>query len=189
MRVVIFQGQYGFFEKDELELSMPAIQNCIGLYAESDQHNYLLCAHFDTTVRLEENLQEIKQAAAMKGISMKGLKATIFGGGGKQSDLRCSSPGSYIGNVIVNFITSHGGFAHYSNQYYSGVIAKTFNFHYLGGCAITEGENPGDFMGGNTQAESLARQRIRLRPAEYSLPHAKMTDVSSLYSSSSSATE
>ena len=33
-------------------------------------------------------------------------------------------------------------------------------------------------MGGSRQAEALARQRIRLRPDEYSLNHAKMVDIS-----------
>lgn len=178
MRIVIFQGQYGIFKKDDLDLSMPAVQTCLGLYAESDQHDYLLCAHFDTPLRLEQNLLDIQLALTMKGLSMFGLRATVFGGDGKQSYLRCSSPSSHIGETIVNFIKAQGGYAEYSSRYYSGVIPRTFNFHYKSGCRISEGRELRDFMGGSRQAEALARQRIRLRPDEYSLNHAKMVDIS-----------
>lgn len=181
MRVVIFQGQYGIFKKDGLDLSMPAVQTCLGLYALSDQHDYLLCAHFDSALGLQQNLQDIKRSVELKGIRMRNLRATVFGGDGKQSYLRCSSPSSHIGNEIVNFMKSQGASAQYSNQYYSGVIPKTFNFHYQKGCGITEGQNPRDFQGGSPQAENLAKQRIRLRPSEYSLTHAKMVDISRLY--------
>ncbi|EKN4180598.1 hypothetical protein ACX1H4_19615 [Yersinia enterocolitica] len=181
MRVVIFQGQYGIFKKDWLDLSMPAVQTCLGLYALSDQHDYLLCAHFDSALGLQQNLQDIKRALELKGISMRSIRATVSGGDGKQSYLRCSSPSSHIGNEIINFIKAQGGLAEYSNHFYSGIIPKTFNFHYQIGCGITEGQNSENFMGGSQQAENFARQRIRLRPSEYSLTHAKMVDVSRLY--------
>ncbi len=181
MRVVIFQGQYGIFKKTGLELSMPAVQTCLGLYAFSEQHDYLLCAHFDSALRLQQNLMDIKRALELKGISMRSLNATVFGGDGKQSYLRCSSPSSHIGSEIVNFIKKQGGTAEYSNEFYSGIIPKTFNFHYKRGCRITEGEDPRYFMGCSKQAEMLARQRIRLRPSEYSFKDAKMVDVSLLY--------
>ncbi len=42
MRVVIFQGQYGIYKKDELDLPMPRIQTCLGLYALSEQHNVMV---------------------------------------------------------------------------------------------------------------------------------------------------
>lgn len=181
MRVVIFQGQYGIFKKNGLDLSMPAVQTCLGLYALSEQHDYLLCAHFDSELGLQQNLMDIKRALEVKGISIKSLRATVFGRDGKQSYLRCSSPSSHIGNEIVNFIKIQGGLAEYSNDFYSGIIPKTFNFHYQRGCAITEGENPKNFMGCSQQATNIARQRIRLRPSEYSVAHAKMVDVSCLY--------
>lgn len=97
MRVVIFQGQYGIFKKDNLDLSMLEVQACVGLYALSDQHDYLLCAHFDSALRLQENLQDIKQALDSKNINIRSLKATVFGGDGKLSYIRCSIPSSYIG--------------------------------------------------------------------------------------------
>lgn len=181
MRVVVFQGQYGLFKKEGLDLSMPAIQTCLGLYAVSEQHDYLLCAHFDSDVGLQQNLREIKNALEAKNISMSSLKATVFGGDGKQSYARCSPPSSHIGNDIVSFIKAQGGSAEYSNEYYSGLIPKTFNFHYQKGCGISEGQNPKDFSGASQQAMNLAKQRMRLRPAEYSLAHAKMIDVSRLY--------
>ena len=181
MRVVIFQGQYGIFKKEGIDLSMPAIQTCLGLYALSEQHDYLVCAHFDSILGLQQNLMDIKHALELKGISMSSLKATVFGGDGKQSYLRCSSPTSHIGNEIVNFITALGGLAEYSNDYYSGVFPKTFNFHYRKGCGITEGQDPRNFMGCSQPAANLARKRIALRPSEYSVSHAKMVDVSPLY--------
>lgn len=181
MRVVIFQGQYGIFKKDNLDLSMPGIQTCVGLYALSDQHDYLLCAHFDSALRLQENLQDIKQALDSKNINIRSLKATVFGGDGKLSYIRCSTPSSYIGEQIVKFIKKQGGIAEYSTQYYSGFIAKTFNFHHNGDCRITEGENPRDFIGGNPDVMARARERIRLRPSEYSLTDAKMVDISRFY--------
>jgi hypothetical protein len=181
MRVVVFQGQYGIFKRNGLDLSMPAIQTCIGLYALSDQHDYLLCAHFDTYLGLRENLQDIKRSLEIDGIRMSSLKATVFGGDGKQSYLRCSPPSSYIGNQIVNYMKSQGASAHYSNSYYSGFFPKTFNFHYRNGCVITEGQNPRDFSGASQQAMNLARQRIRLSPSQYSLTHAKMLDITRLY--------
>ncbi|MCG9142588.1 hypothetical protein KUG31_20365, partial [Yersinia enterocolitica] len=92
-----------------------------------------------------------------------------------------SAPSSHIGNEIVNFMKSHGALAQYSNQYYSGVFPETFNFHYQKGCGITKGQNPRDFLGGSPQAMNLAKQRIKLRPSEYSLTHAKMLDISRLY--------
>ncbi|MCG9153391.1 hypothetical protein KUG26_16685, partial [Yersinia enterocolitica] len=91
------------------------------------------------------------------------------------------APSSHIGNEIVNFMKSHGALAQYSNQYYSGVFPETFNFHYQKGCGITKGQNPRDFLGGSPQAMNLAKQRIKLRPSEYSLTHAKMLDISRLY--------
>ncbi|EKN3322713.1 hypothetical protein OZ712_003228 [Yersinia enterocolitica] len=181
MRVVIYQGQYGIFKKNGLDLSMPAIQTCLGLYALSDQHDYLLCAHFDSAFGLQQNLQDIKRSIELNGIRMSSLRATVFGEDGKQSYLRCSAPSSHIGNEIVNFMKSHGALAQYSNQYYSGVFPETFNFHYQKGCGITKGQNPRDFLGGSPQAMNLAKQRIKLRPSEYSLTHAKMLDISRLY--------
>lgn len=181
MRVVIFQGQYGIFKKTGLDLSMPAVQTCLGLYAISEQHDYILCAHFDSALGLQQNLIDIKRALDLKGISMRSFKATVFGGDGKQSYLRCSSPSSHIGDEIAKFIKTQGGIAEYSNVFYSGFFPKTFNFHYQRGCGITEGEHPKNFMGSSQQAENLARQRIRLRPSEYSIAHAKMVDVSRFY--------
>lgn len=181
MRVVIFQGQYGIFKKTGLDLSMPAVQTCLGLYALSEQDDYLLCAHFDSALGLRHNLMDIKRALELKGISMRSLRASVFGGDGKQSYLRCSSPSSHIGHEIVNFIKAQGGLAEYSNIFYSGIVPKTFNFHYQRGCGITEGENPKNFIGCSQQATNLARQRIRLTPSEYSISHAKMVDVSRCY--------
>lgn len=78
MRVVIYQGQYGIFKKNGLDLSMPAIQTCLGLYALSDQHDYLLCAHFDSAFGLQQNLQDIKRSIELNGIRMSSLRATVF---------------------------------------------------------------------------------------------------------------
>ncbi len=181
MRTVIFQGQYGIFKREGLDLCMPAIQSCLGLYALSDQHDYLLCAHFDTALGLQQNLQDIKHALEHKGISMQSLRWTVFGGDGKQSYLRCSSPTSDIGNAIVNFIKSQGGSVEYSTRYYSGILPQTFNFRYKRHDEITEGRHVQDFMGGHPLAEKMARQRIKTRPSEYSLAQAKMTDISHLY--------
>lgn len=181
MRVVVFQGQYGIFKREDLDLSMPALQCCLGLYALSDQHDYLLCAHFDTGLGLQQNLEDIQRALIRKGITMKSLRGVVFGGDGKQSYLRCSTPTSDIGHAIVNFITARGGTAEYSSQYYSGVIPKTFNFYYKRHCGITEGQNPRDLMGAHQQALNIARQRIKLTPRQYSLAQAKMTDISNLY--------
>lgn len=181
MRVVVFQGQYGIFKREGLDLSMPAIQSCLGLYALSAQHDYLLCAHFDTALALQQNLADIQCALERKGIAMKSLHGVVFGGDGKQSYLRCSSPSSDIGNAIVNFIKARGGTAEYSAQYYSGIIPQTFNFYYKRRYGITEGQNARDFMGAHQQAENIARQRIKFRPSEYSPAQAKMTDISHLY--------
>lgn len=182
MKVIIFQGQYGIFKTDGLDLSMPAVQTCLGLYALSDNNKYILCAHFDTEQGLQENLQDIKRAVELKGIRIMNFKSTVFGGDGKQSYLRCTSPSSHIGNEIVDFIKKQGGWVEYSNQYYSGIIPQTFNFHYKSGCKMTVGQNPNDFRGGSPQAEQLARQRIRIKPSEYTLAHAKMENVSRFYS-------
>lgn len=181
MRVVIFQGQYGIFNRKGLDLSMPGVQSCLGLYALSTQHDYILCAHFDTELRLRQNLLDINQALEAQGINMRSFRATVFGGDGKQSYFRCNPPSSHIGNKIVDFIKEQGGMAEYSNHFYSGLVPKTFNFHYKGGCGITEGQNMNDFMGCNQQAASLARKRIRIRPSEYSITHAKMVDISFFY--------
>lgn len=181
MRVVIFQGQYGIFKREGLDLSMPAVQTCLGLYAISDQHDYLLCAHFDSAQGLQENLYDIKRSLEQKGISMRSFRYTIFGGDGKQSYFRCSPPSSHIGKDIIKFIHTQGGYAEYSPQHYSGIIPKTFNFHYKRGCGITEGRYPKDFMGGHPQAEHIARARIKTRPFEYSLAQAHMTDISRFY--------
>ncbi|MBS1207162.1 MAG: hypothetical protein H6R25_4061 [Proteobacteria bacterium] len=181
MRVVVFQGQYGIFKREDLDLSMPAVQTCLGLYALSDQHDYLLCAHFDTGLGLQQNLEDIQCALTRKGIGMKSLHGVVFGGDGKQSYLRCSTPSSDIGHAIVNFIKTRGGIAEYSSQYYSGLISKTFNFYYKRRYGITEGQNPRDFIGYHRQAEYIAKQRIKLTPREYSPAQAKMTDISNLY--------
>ncbi|SFT62633.1 hypothetical protein SAMN05192562_1011194 [Kosakonia arachidis] len=181
MRVVVFQGQYGVFKREDLDLSMPAVQTCLGLYALSDQHDYLLCAHFDTGLRLQQNLEDIQCALTRKAITMKSMHSVVFGGDGKQSYLRCSKPSSDIGHAIVNFIKARGGTAEYSSQYYSGIIPQTFNFYYKRRYGITEGENCRDFMGAHPQARNIARQRIKLTPREYSPAQAKMTDISNLY--------
>ncbi|WP_237932828.1 hypothetical protein [Buttiauxella sp. S19-1] len=181
MRVVVYQGQYGVFKKDELDLTMPAVQTCIGLYAISEQHDYILCAHFDTELRLLQNLQDIKQSLERKGISIMSLRATIFGGDGIQSYMRCTSPSTHIGNKIIHFLKTQGSFAEYSSQNYSGFVPKTFNFIYKRGCKITEGRNPRDFSGGSPLAEQLAIKRIRVRPEHYTFAQAKMEDVSRLY--------
>ncbi|MCM7506574.1 hypothetical protein [Enterobacter kobei] len=181
MRVVIFQGQYGIFQTAGLNLSMPAVQSCLGLYALSEKQDYILCAHFDSALGLQKNLMDIKGALEAKGINIKGLKATVFGGDGKQSYLRCSTPSSYIGYEIVNFIKKHGGIAEYSSRFYSGIIPKTFNFHYRGGCEITEGMNPMDFSQCDKRAANIARERTRITPHEYSIAHSKMEDVTRFY--------
>lgn len=183
MRVVIFQGQYGIYKRTNLDLSMPSVQTCLGLYALSDHHDYILCAHFDTALGLQHNLEDIKRAIEKKDLSFNGLKATVFGGDGKQSYLRCSPPSSNIGNEIVSFFKRQGGTAEYSPHYYSGLIPRTFNFHYKRGCKITEGQHAQDYAGCSMEAKQLAKQRIRLRPAEYTLSHAKMTDISGYYKS------
>lgn len=181
-RVVIFQGQYGIFKRANLDLSMPAIQTCIGLYAVSDQHDYLLCAHFDSAIRLKENLEDIKNALKRKNINLSSFRATVFGGDGFQSFLRCSFPSTYIGYEVIRFIREQGGHAEYSHSYYSGVIPRTFNFYYNQGCGVREGINPVDFSGYNHSAREMARKRVTLRPAEYSSSHARMIDASQVYS-------
>jgi hypothetical protein len=184
MRAVIFQGQYGIFDKEGLDLSMPAIQTCLGLYAESERH--VVCAHFDTSLNLQRNLLDIKKSLEDKGLKMSDLKWYVFGGDGVLSYLRCGKPSSFIGKMIVDFIKNQDGDATYSNEHYSGFIEKTFNFHYRGGSGseITEGQHMDDLKGHHPDAYSLVRNRISILPSEYTERHAAMIDVSRLYPSS-----
>ncbi|WP_223256843.1 MULTISPECIES: hypothetical protein [Enterobacterales] len=160
---------------------MPAVQTCLGLYALSRSHNYILCAHFDTSLRLRQNLQDINRSLENYGIRISSLNVTVFGGDGKLSHLRCSQPSRYIGEEIVQYFKAQGADAAYSPEYYSGFIPRTFNFHYKRKEWITEGQNHRDFMGGSSVAERLARKRIRLSPSEYSVSDARMTDISDFH--------
>ncbi|VDZ51337.1 hypothetical protein [Serratia odorifera] len=184
MRAVIFQGQYGIFEKEGLDLSMPAVQTCLGLYTESERH--VVCAHFDTSLNLQRNLLDIKKSLEDKGLKMSDLRWCVFGGDGVLSYLRCGKPSSFIGKMIVDFIKSQGGDATYSNEHYSGLMENTFNFHYRNGSGseITEGKHSNDLQGYHPDALSIARNRIKIHPEEYTEKHAAMTDVSRFYSSS-----
>ncbi|MGP3147007.1 hypothetical protein [Serratia bockelmannii] len=184
MRAVIFQGQYGIFEKEGLDLSMPAVQTCLGLYAESKRH--VVCAHFDTSLNLQRNLLDIKKSLEDKGLKMSDLMWCVFGGDGILSYLRCGKPSSFIGKMIVNFIKSQGGNAVYSNEHYSGIIGKTFNFHYRNGngSEITEGQHMNDLNGYHPNAYAIAHNRISIRPEEYTEEHARIADVSRFYLSS-----
>ncbi len=47
-RAVVTQGTFGVFSTKNLDLSMPAIQSCIGVYGEDTTKQLLMCAHFDT---------------------------------------------------------------------------------------------------------------------------------------------
>ncbi|WP_273974537.1 hypothetical protein [Serratia ureilytica] len=186
MRAVIFQGQYGIFEKEGLDLSMPAVQTCLGLYAESKR--YVVCAHFDTSLNLQGNLLAIKKSLEDKGLEMSDMTWHVFGGDGVLSYLRCGKPSSFIGKMIVEFIKSQGGDAIYSNEHYSGLIEKTFNFNYINGSGgeITEGQHMDDFKGYHPEAYSISRNRIRIRPEEYTEKHSVMMDVSRFYPSTRS---
>lgn len=186
MRVVVYQGQYGIFEKDGLDLSMPAVQTCLGLYAESKK--YVVCAHFDTSLNLQRNLLDIKKSLKDRGLQMSDMTWRVFGGDGFWSYLRCGKPSSFIGEMIVEFIKDQGGDAIYSDEHYSGFLGKTFNFNYINGSGseITKGQHMDAFQGSHPNAYTIARNRTRIRPDEYTEEHAVMMDISRFYPSSRS---
>jgi len=182
MRVVVFQGQFGIFRTDDLDLSMPAIQTCIGVFAENKGNGYILCAHFDTGKGLRHNLDSIKRALAKRGLGLSDFRFTIFGGDGKLSYLRCSPPSVYIGETIIHLLAAEGAHAVYSDRYYSGIWANTFNFHYKNGATmITPGIDHRDFLGFHPHVKALADRRIVKRPDEYSIDDAAMHDISHFY--------
>ncbi|MFX2610773.1 hypothetical protein [Enterobacter mori] len=183
-RVVIFQGQYGFFPVHNLSLSMPAIQTCIGVYGFSNNNHFLMAAHFDTDKCLRENVDNIlKGSFKTTGVHLGDFSVNVFGGDGILSYLRCSTPTTYIGEAIIQELMRRGvENVRYDTEHYSGITGRTYNLRYLTGkgLTITCGQHPADFAGANNIAANKARARIKKRPQEYSNDDARMYDVSDL---------
>ncbi|EBD4389303.1 hypothetical protein CT856_06045 [Salmonella enterica] len=180
MRVVVCQGQFGVFKEEGLDLSMPAIQTCIGVFGHNIDKSYIVCAHFDTDLMLEENLDKFERSMMKNGFTMRELSAVIFGGDGEMSRLRCSKPSVGIGYKIINYIRKKGGKAGYSDKNYSGLVPQTFNLHYRNRFFIRTGEHSEDLKGGKLAALEKCRERIALRPDQYRPKDAIMTDYNEL---------
>jgi hypothetical protein len=184
MRAVIMQGSYGVFPTENLSLSMPAIQTCIGLYGEDANAGKLVCAHFDTDKQLKHNTNEILTAIYRAGMSASRTHIKIFGGDGHLSRLRCSTPSTYIGMQIIAVLKAAGFKNIEYTQHYSGLIPRTFNYEYRSGVSVVVPVSYADsaaIQGIHPDVHQRAWQRIKKRPDQYTPHDAEMHNVTQYY--------
>jgi hypothetical protein len=183
-RVVVLQGQFGFFSTAGLSLSMPAVQTCIGLYGVSHNGQFVLAAHFDTDKALRENISEIMNVSEQTaGMHLSHFNLNVFGGDGFFSYLRCSTPSLYVGESIIRELRRRGvSEIVYDPQHYSGIVACTYNLSYSAkqGFMVSAGKNEREFIGVHRDALEQARIRIKKSPAQYSNSDAMLFNISRL---------
>lgn len=184
MRVVVMQGNFGIFPTENLSLSMPAIQTCIGVYGEDKANKKLMCAHFDTEKQFNYNINQILTAFNKSGMSLSSANIKIFGGDGQLSRLRCTSPSTFIGTQIICAMRRAGFDNIEYTQHYSGLIAQTYNYEYFDGKSVvmsTFSVGSGPFQGIHPTVYQRALLRIQKRPDQYTAHDAMMVDISPYY--------
>ncbi|WP_052300797.1 RHS repeat-associated core domain-containing protein [Rahnella aceris] len=183
-RAVIVQGTYGIFPTQGLDLSMPAIQTCIGVYAEDATNGLLMAAHIDSNINIEMNLRNIMSSMDSSGMKALSTRVRVFGGDSNAAYLRCGTPSKYIGEKVVSEFRLAGYDSAYTGDY-SGVIPKTFNYAYKGGSSSIR---PGGvsnarsaFDGVSKDAIAFFRRRILQSPHEYTNRSVIMLNLSGNY--------
>ncbi|MFP2694347.1 hypothetical protein ACLETS_24580, partial [Enterobacter ludwigii] len=182
-RAVVVQGTYGVFKTERLNLSMPAVQTCIGVYAEDAVNKLLMAAHFDSNISLKTNLRNIMQSMESSGMSSLSTKVRVFGGDNYTAYLRCGSPSKYIGDDIVSHFRTAGYDSAYT-EYYSGLLPQTFDYTFnntsrvsLGGMHTANSA----FRGVGSDAIAFFRRRTTVSPHFYTIHSALMLDLSNSY--------
>ncbi|MDD2058343.1 hypothetical protein N5D52_04950 [Pseudomonas sp. GD03860] len=184
MRAVVMQGSYGVFPTENLSLSMPAIQTCIGLYGEDANARRLVCAHFDTEKQLNHNMSKILTAIHHSGMQAGSTRIKLFGGDGRLSLLRCTPPSTYIGMRIIDALKAAGFSKIEYTRHYSGLFAQTFNYEYRNGVSVVVpvfSEESFPFLGIHSAVYQRARSRIQKRPDQYTAQDAVMDDITQYY--------
>ena len=182
-RAVIVQGTYGVFSTERLNLSMPAVQTCIGVYAEDSVNKILMAAHFDSNISLKTNLKNIMQSMENSGMNSLSTNVRVFGGDNYAAYLRCGKPSKYIGDDIVSHFRAAGYDSAYT-EYYSGLLPHTFDYTFHNASRVSYGGmHTANFAFRGVGADAMAffRERTVVPPHAYTLHSALMLDLSHSY--------